>query len=101
MSEWRRALRRTKADDGQKAIVRTLLAIPGVTVALGHDDVLLGYKDRTFWYELKSRSAFKVDGVTPRKGALKDSQAALLESWRGHYRVVSTVEEILADLGIK
>lgn len=96
MSKYRRA---AKIDAAQPAIVESLRKIPGITVAPSHDDILCGYRGKTYWYEIKSKSAIKKDG-TPRSGALKPSQVDLLRDWTGHYMVVSSLDEILADLEI-
>jgi hemin uptake protein HemP len=83
MSRWRRA---AKIDDNQREIVAALRRIPGVTVQVGHDDILVGHRGATYWFEIKR---------TDRTEALKDSQRALLANWKGHYQIVSTLEEIL------
>jgi len=97
-----RRYRRANIDTAQKPICAVLQSIPGVTVALGHNDVLVGYQGRTYWYEIKSRRALRKDGTLGLKDRkTTDKQQALLAAWRGHYRIVSTVEEILRDLGIE
>jgi len=96
MSKWRRA---KKTDNSQLEIVKQLRSTPGVTVEVNHDDILCGFRGRTFWFEIKSPAVFKKDG-TPQKNAIKPSQVKLLETWTGHYKVVSTIEEILAEIGI-
>lgn len=97
MSRWRRA---ANVDAAQKPICAVLATIPGVTVALGHDDVLVGHQGRTYWFEIKSKRALRKDGTLGLKDRkTTDKQVALLEGWRGHYRIVSTVEEILSEIG--
>lgn len=86
-------------DDNQQSIVQTLRAIPGVTVEPGHDDILVGYKGNTYWYEIKRPDMRRKDGGWKAK-ALKPSQIKLQSDWRGHYRIVCDVAEILDDLGI-
>jgi len=76
-----------------------LRKVPGVTVSLGHDDFLLGYKGRTYWYELKTPDKLKKNGEW-KAGALKATQYHLLDNWQGHYRVVCFLDEILDELGI-
>ncbi len=80
-----------KVDKNQKQIVKALRQIPGVSVEVGHDDILLGYKEKTYWYEIKC----------DEKAPLKPKQIELTQSWRGHYQVVWCVEQILSELGIK
>lgn len=89
--------RAARVDNNQKAIVKALRDIPNVTVQLGHDDILVGHtgKDgipRTYWYEIKNKDGFD---------KLQPSQVELLDSWKGHYKVVHTLDEILEDLKIK
>ncbi|MFZ2950911.1 MAG: hypothetical protein WA003_15660 [Desulfuromonadaceae bacterium] len=94
MSKYRRA---AKIDTNQPGIVAALVA-RGVTVQVGHDDILVGHAGKTFWYEIKSPEAVSKKTGEVRGSALKQSQKDLLASWRGHYRVVSTVEEIIVDI---
>ena len=79
-------------DANQHGIVKALNAIPGVTVELGHDDLLVGYKGATYWYELK-------DGK-PSPSQIKPDQYRIWETWTGHYKIVWTAEQILEDIGI-
>lgn len=95
MGKYRRAAR---VDNNQKEIVRNLRAL-GVSVDVGHDDIFCGWKGKNYWYELKDDEVIKKDG-TFKKGAIKRSQEVLLKTWQGHYKIVSSLEEILADIGI-
>jgi hypothetical protein len=95
VSKFRRA---AKIDSNQNDIVKSLRSIPGCTVALSHDDILVGFKGETFWYELKDSSC-----VSKRTGAIlnsskKKDQVKLEQSWSGHYRIVSNIDEILKDI---
>ena len=87
MSRFRRAAR---TDANQAAIVRQLRCIPGVTVEPGHDDLLVGYRGATYWYEVKQPG--KERQLTP-------SEYHRRLTWTGRYRVVSSTEEILWDIG--
>ena len=91
---------RSKIDTNQKAIVAALRKIPGITVAVNHDDVLLGYQGKTYWYEIKSENPRKKDGAIKKK-SLKPSQIELLTSWSGHYKIVWSLDMILLDIGIE
>lgn len=84
MSKWRKA---AKIDANQPAIVKELNAM-GYSVALGHDDILVGAHGKTFWFEIK----------TDAKAQVKDSQKKLIKEWRGHYAIVWTTEMILKEL---
>jgi hypothetical protein len=85
MSKYRRA---AKVDGNQAEIVKALRAIPGISVATRHDDILVGYRGRTYWYELKKSV----------KAEVKPGQEMLRQTWQGHYAIVSSVEEILAEI---
>ena len=87
MSRHRRAAR---IDENQPRIVEQLRQIPGVTVATGMDDILCGAHGRTYWYELK----------TSAKAEVRPSQIRLRETWTGHYKVVTSVDEIMRDMGL-
>ncbi len=91
---------KAKVDDNQEDIVRNLRRIPGVTVAPGHDDVLAGYRGKTYWYEIKNPDAVSKKTGKILESAIKDSQRKLRAEWAGHYRIVSSLDEILRDIGI-
>ena len=94
--------RAARIDDNQNAIVDALRSIPGVTVELGHDDIMVGHKGQTYWYEVKDPGkCFLADGVTFKKGSIKPSQIKLRETWAGHYKIVWSLDMILEDMGIK
>ena len=92
-------MKAARIDNNQHAIIEKLGKIPGVTVVTGHDDILVGYRGFTLWYEIKNPDHIGKDGnIIPSK--IKKSQKALLETWRGHYRVVWDYEQIREDLKI-
>lgn len=91
---------RSKIDNNQNEIVDALCKIPGVTVAVNHDDIIVGNLGVNYWYEIKQEDIYKKDGEL-KKGVLKDSQIKLLAEWEGHYRVVWTLDMILKEIGIK
>lgn len=94
--------RAARIDDNQNGIVEALRGIPGVTVALQHDDMLVGYKGQTYWYEVKNPArCFLANGVTFKKGAIKPSQTKIRAAWTGHYKIVWSLQMILDDIGIK
>jgi hypothetical protein len=96
--KWRKA---AKIDANQPAIVKALRAIPGVTVQLGMDDILVGYNGITYWFEIKEPE--KVSKKTGKilDSAIKPSQMKLLDTWTGHYSIVWSLGQILTELGIK
>ena len=89
MSKYRRA---AKVDANQGEIVKALRAIPGVSVELDHDDILVGYKGVTYWYELKNGK--------PTESDIKPDQYRIWETFTGHYKIVWTIEQILEDMNI-
>lgn len=89
--------RADRIDENQPDIVKLLLTIPGVSVEVGHDDILVGYRGQNFWYEIKNPDVANKQGKV-RESAKKDSQKELEKSWTGHYRIVTTIDEILEDI---
>ena len=84
MSKFRQAAR---IDANQPAIVKELRE-KGYSVQVGMDDIVVGYEGRTYWYEIK----------TGPKAKIKDSQLKLLDEWKGHYKIVWSVEMIINDI---
>jgi len=87
-----------KPDANQNDIVKALRKIPGVTVELGHDDILVGYKGKTYWYEIKNP-----DTRSKKTGKILDSkkkkhQIELENGWEGHYKLITDLNEILEDI---
>ena len=72
-----------RADNNQNDIVEALEEIPGVSVAKEHDDLLVGFKGLTYWYEVKNpkRAANKKGKVY--KSEKKKSQIELEKNWKG------------------
>lgn len=80
-------VRHKRIDVNQPGIVKALRAM-GISVELDHDDILVGYKGKTYWYEIK----------TGEKAVIKGSQIKLLAEYKGHYKIVWSVEMILEDI---
>ena len=100
MSKHRRA---AKVDSNQSEVVSELLKIPGVTVEVGHDDILVGYRDsegvrRTNWYEIKNPETVSPKTGKVRESEITDSERTRRDTWKGHYRIVWTVEQILEEI---
>ena len=87
MSKYRQA---AKVDANQPEIVKQLRKIPGVTVETQHDDILVGYKGITYWFEIKVNE----------KSAIKPSQKYLNENWTGHYQIVWDIKQIMEAIGL-
>ncbi len=94
MAKYRQA---AKIDANQPEIVKALRDM-GATVETGKDDILVGYKGKTFWYEIKDPAkALNKDGSF-RSGAVKESQIKLQSNWKGHYRIVHNLNQILEEI---
>ena len=92
--------RKDRIDDNQTEIVKALRSIPGVGVMTGMDDILVGYKGVTYWFEIKDPAKTVNKDGTWKHGALKDCQIDLLATWPGQYDIVTTLEQILVIVGI-
>lgn len=88
-----------RTDKNQKDIVAALRSIPGVTVVTGMDDILVGYKGLTYWYEIKNPDTVKKNGLVS-ESKIKKSQKRLKNEFTGHYIIVYSLDQILKDLGI-
>ena len=84
MSKFRRA---AKIDANQPEIVKELRKL-GYSVEVGHDDILVGYNGKTYWFEIK----------TSEKAKVKESQIKLMSEYKGHYSIVWTTEMILKEI---
>jgi hypothetical protein len=97
MAKYRKA---AKIDKNQPKIVAELEKRPGVKTRVGVDDILVGYRGKTYWYEIKNPEYAQ----SKRTGKLLDSakrddQKKLDDEWTGHRETVFSVGEILADIG--
>lgn len=95
MAKYRRA---AKVDENQKSIVKALRQLPNITVAVGHDDILVGRNGRTYWFEIKRPEAISKKTGEVKASEITDSEQKLAKEWRGHYSIVSTLEEILEEI---
>ena len=89
-----------KVDENQNQIVKALRKIPGVSVELDHDDILVGHQGRTYWFELKKPDAVSKKTGQVRESEKKDSQKRLEKEYNGHYRIVWSLDQILEEIGI-
>jgi len=70
----------------------------GFTVQTGMDDILVGARGKTYWFEIKDpEKAVKKKGGF-KAGAIKDSQIELAAEWKGHYAIVHSLEQILEEI---
>ena len=84
-------MRAKRIDNNQQQIVKALRKVPGVSVATNHDDILVGVRGYTYWFELKNR-----DG----RNRIQPAQQKLMNEWTGHYQVVRSIDDILHAIGI-
>ena len=91
--------RAARVDNNQAEIVKALRKIPNVSVEHGHDDLLVGHKGITYWVEVKNPDRLRKDG-SMHENVLQESQKKLKREWFGQYAIVSTLDEILALIGI-
>ena len=87
-------------DKNQSPIVEALRQIPGVTVETGHDDILCGYNLRTYWFELKSGNATSKKTGKVLESHIEPDQKRIRDLYTGHYSIVSSLDEILKEIGI-
>lgn len=95
--------RNAKIDNNQNEIVRALRQILGdVNVQVGHDDILIGRRGKTYWIEIKSPDeiAKGTGKVFNRKRKTKEKQDRLLAEFEGHYKIMSTLNQILKEIGL-
>ena len=90
--------RAARVDDNQSDIVRDLRKM-GFSVELGHDDLLVGANGVTRWYEIKSESAVSRKTGQVLESKIKSSQKKIRSEFRGHYKIVASLDEILLDMG--
>ena len=98
MSKYRR---KAKVDSNQVQIVEDLRKL-GFSVQPGHDDILVGRAGKTYWFELKNPECrSKKTGEILQSAKKKDSQIKLEQEWRGHYKLVTSLDEILVEIDIR
>jgi len=90
--------RAAKVDENQSAIVAALRQLPGVTVEVGHDDILVGYRGRTYWFEIKRPDAVSRKTGEVKPSQLTESERKRLATWCGHYAVVWDSSQIIEAL---
>jgi hypothetical protein len=86
-------------DKNEKEIVKALRQINGVTVETDKDDIIVGYKKRSYWFEIKNPNEIKKNGDPfKRKGKTYEKQMKLKKEFTGHYSIVSNIDQILAEI---
>lgn len=72
--------------------------IHGVTVETDHDDIFVGYKGFNYWYELKNPNTVSKKTGKVNESKKQKSQKRLAKEWKGHYRVVHSIDQILDEI---
>ena len=93
--------RKAKIDNNQNKIIKELREIPGVTVIPNHHDILVGHRGKTYWYEIKSDWAISKKTGKVLDSRKQKSQVKLQREFTGHYRIVSSLDEILVDMMLR
>ena len=83
-----------KTDANQPAIVQALRdaycsVLPLHRLGQGCPDLAVGYQGRTYFMEIKTD-----------KGKLTPAEKEFMDTWRGHYAIVRTVDEALKAIGV-
>ena len=89
--------RAAKIDNNQQQIVKELRQA-GFSVSVNHDDILVGCRGQTFWYEIKSELSTSKKTGEILESKIQDSQKKLRDGWNGHYKIVSSFEQIFFDI---
>ncbi len=90
--------RASKVDKNQNDIVDLLRTIPGLTVEVGHHDILVGYRGKTYWYEIKDPHTVSKKTGKILKGEIKPSEQKRLDTFTGHYKIVWNVQQIIKEI---
>ena len=97
---YRRKASHSRSDTNQKEIVKALRKIPGVKVEVNHDDFLVGFQGKTYWFECKNPDEVSKKTGEVLEEAIRPDQKELRATWTGHYKIVWTLEQILKEIGI-
>lgn len=87
-------------DRNQPTIVAGLRQIPGVSVAItsgvadGFPDIAVGYRGRTYLFEIKDPAK------VPSARRLTEKEEAFHSVWRGHVGIALTLDQILEHIGL-
>jgi hypothetical protein len=87
--------RKKKIDSNQPIIVKELLSIPGMSVAVGYDDIICGFNGRTVWVEVKTEDCYSKKTGELLESCKKDSQKLLDKTFTGARIYACCAEDIL------
>lgn len=91
--------RKDKIDANQTFIVNELKK-KELSVEVGHDDILVGYYGRTYWFEIKNPDKISKKTGLLLESALEDDQIRLRRDFKGHYRIVTHLWQVCLEIGI-
>jgi len=91
--------RASRTDDNQSDIVKDLRKIPGISVCVGHDDILVGYCGDTYWFEIKRPAAISKRTGYVKASEITPSEQDRLDTWRGHYSIAWKLDQVLQEIG--
>ena len=89
-----------KCDTNQPQIVKDLRKL-GFSVETGVNDILVGRCGKTYWFEIKTPDCRSKKTGEILQSAKKKSQITLEAEWRGHYKLVTSLDEILVEIEIR
>jgi hypothetical protein len=90
-----------RIDANQPEIVNQLRSLPGVSVVLDKDDIIVGYKKKSYWFEIKvPEKLFSKKGYL-QVDQIKESQWELTRTYNGHYEIVWNIDQILRSIGLQ
>ena len=90
--------RAARTDNNQTDIIKLLRQVPGISVAPNHHDLLVGFRGKTYWFEIKNPNAISKKTNTVLQKRKQESQIKLEKKWTGHYKVVTRFEEIMKEI---
>ena len=98
MSKFRKI--NSAVDSNQKSIIELLETVPALSVKTGHDDILVGFRGRTYWFEIKNHESISKNTGDIKESWIRDGQLKLKNEWRGQYDIITSADEILKIIGI-
>ena len=64
------------------------------------EQIIKKFKGKTFWYEIKNPNTVSKKTGKILDSAKKKTQIQLEHDWKGHYKIVSSLDEILEEIKI-
>ena len=86
-----RSYSRNSRDKNEPAIIQALVAVGATVQQADFCDLVVGFRGQNYLIEVKNPEG---------KNKIEESQAKLLETWRGQYEIVKTADEALRVIGV-